>query len=142
MTACGLSNCTGRSPPAKAPAPIPDRVPIGGTAVAGDTVGDTVIMGRTWDTATNSPSPTENLASRVAMAPAIMTVPAGTTVTFTNPSGNAKSHCAESFFDPASFKIGPIAPGHSGSYRFVKPGDYYYNDCAGFPWNTGEIIVG
>ena len=65
-----------------------------------------------------------------------------TTVTFTNPSGNVKSHCAESFFDPANFKIGPIAPGHSGSYRFVKPGDYYYNDCAGFPWSTGEIIVG
>ena len=98
-------------------------------------------MGRTWDTATNSPSAAENLASRVAMAPAVMTVPAGTTVTFTNPSGNAKSHCAESFFDPASFKIGPIAPGHSGTYRFVKPGDYFYNDCAGFPWNTGEVIV-
>ena len=127
--------------PAKAPAPISDRVSIGGATIAGDTVGDTVVMGRTWDTATNSPSPTENLASRVAMAPAIMTVPAGTTVTFTNPSGNVKSHCAESFFDPASFKIGPIAPGHSGSYRFVKPGDYYYNDCAGFPWNTGEIVV-
>lgn len=131
----------GTVPPAKAPAPIPNRVPIGGTAVAGDTVADTVVMGRTWDTATNSPSATENLASRVAMAPAILTVPAGTTVTFTNPSGNAKSHCAESFFDPASFKIGPIAPGHSGTYRFVKPGDYFYNDCAGFPWNTGEVIV-
>ena len=62
-------------------------------------------------------------------------------MTFTNPSGNQMSHCAESFFDPASFKIGPLAPGQSGSYRFVKPGDYFYNDCAGFPWNTGEIIV-
>jgi PQQ-dependent dehydrogenase (methanol/ethanol family) len=128
--------------PAKAPAPIPARVSIGGATIAGHTVNDTVVMGRTWDTKTNSPSPAENLASEVAMAPSIMTVPAGTTVTFTNPSGNLKSHCAESFFDPASFKIGPIAPGHSGSYRFVTPGDYYYNDCAGFPWNTGEIIVG
>ncbi len=131
----------GTVPPAKAPAPIPDRVSIGGTAIAGGTVADTVIMGRTWDTVTNSPSAAENLASRVAMAPAVMTVPAGTTVTFTNPSGNVKSHCAESFFDPASFKIGPIAPGHSGTYRFVKPGDYYYNDCAGFPGNTGEVII-
>jgi plastocyanin len=131
----------GTVPPAKAPAPIPARVSIGGVTIAGDTVGNTVVMGRTWDTATESPSPAENLASEVAMAPSIMTVPAGTTVTFTNPSGNLKSHCAESFFDPANFKIGPIAPGHSGSYRFVKPGDYFYNDCAGFPWNTGEIIV-
>jgi PQQ-dependent dehydrogenase (methanol/ethanol family) len=132
----------GSVPPAKAPAPIPTRVAIGGPTIAGAAVGDTVVMGRTWDSATKSPSPAENLASRVAMAPAIMTVPAGTTVTFANPAGNAKSHCAESFFDPASFKIGPIAPGHSGSYRFVKPGDYFYNDCAGFPWNTGEVIVG
>ncbi len=131
----------GTVPPAKAPAPIPTRVSIGGATIAGDTVNDTVVMGRTWDTTTNSPSPAENLASEVAMAPSIMTVPAGTTVTFTNPSGNRESHCAESFFDPANFKIGPIAPGHSDSYRFVKPGDYFYNDCAGFPWNTGEIIV-
>jgi alcohol dehydrogenase (cytochrome c) len=131
----------GTVPPAKAPAPIPDRVPIGGKAIAGGTVNDTVVMGRTWDAKTSSPSPAENLASEVAMAPSIMTVPAGTTVTFANPPGNVKSHCAESFFDPANFKIGPIAPGHSGSYRFVKPGDYYYDDCAGFPWNTGEIIV-
>jgi PQQ-dependent dehydrogenase (methanol/ethanol family) len=127
--------------PAKAPAPIPTRVAIGGPTIAGDTVSDTVVMGRTWDATTKSPSAAENLASEVAMAPAIMTVPAGTTVTFSNPAGNAKSHCAESFFDPASFTIGPIAPGHSGSYRFAKPGDYFYNDCAGFPWNTGEIIV-
>ena len=132
----------GTVPPAKAPAALPARVAIGGETLPGDTVNDTVVMGRTWDGTTNAPSSAENLASEVAMAPSIMTVPAGTTVTFTNPSGNLKSHCAESFFDPANFKIGPIAPGHSGSYRFVTPGDYYYNDCAGFPWNTGEIIVG
>ena len=127
--------------PAKAPAQIPARVPVGGVTIAGHTVSNTVVMGRTWDTVTSSPSPAENLASKIAMAPPIMTVPAGTTVTFTNPSGNLKSHCAESFFDPENFKIGPVAPGHSGSHRFVKPGDYFYNDCAGFPWNTGEIIV-
>jgi hypothetical protein len=96
-------------------------------------VADTVVMGRTWDTATHSPSPDENLASDAAMAPPVMTVPAGTTVTFVNPAGNKQSHCAESFFDPASFKIGPIVPGSSGSYHFVKLGDYFYNDCAGFP---------
>jgi plastocyanin len=131
----------GTVPPAKAMAPIPDRLPIGNAPVAGSAVADTVVMGRTWNTAAGAPNPTEDLASRVAMAPAVMTVPAGTTVTFTNPAGNKQSHCAESFFDPASFKIGPLAPGHSGSFRFVKPGAYYYNDCAGFVWNTGEIIV-
>ena len=39
----------GTVPPAKAPAPIPARVPIGGPTIAGGTVGDTVVMGRTWD---------------------------------------------------------------------------------------------
>ena len=132
----------GKLPQGTAPAPIPARVPINGVTVAGQTVSNTVVLGRTWDTGTNSPSPTENLASETAMAPAIMTVPAGTTVTFTNPAGNLKSHCAAAFFDPASFTIGPLGPGQSGTFRFVKPGDYFYNDCAGFPWNTGEIIVG
>jgi PQQ-dependent dehydrogenase (methanol/ethanol family) len=131
----------GTVPQASPPAQIPARVPVNGVTVAGATVGDTVVLGRTWNSVTNAPNPTENLASQTAMAPAIMTVPAGTTVTFTNPAGNSKAHCAEAFFDPASFTIGPLAPGHSGSFRFVKPGDYFYNDCAGFPWNTGEIIV-
>src|ERR1017187_1644202 len=131
----------GAVPPANAPAQSPVRVPVTGPVVAGSTVADPVGMGRTWDAATKSPDPTENLASETAMAPPITTVPVGTTVTFVNPTGNVMDHCAESFFDPASFKIGPIAPGSSGEYKFVKPGVYFYNDCAGFPWNTGEIVV-
>jgi hypothetical protein len=75
------------------------------------------------------------------MAPPIMTVPSGATVMFTNPAGNSKDNCAESFFDPSSFTVGPLKPGQSGSVTLTKPGDYFYNDCAGFPWDTGEIIV-
>ncbi|HEX3487806.1 MAG TPA: PQQ-binding-like beta-propeller repeat protein [Streptosporangiaceae bacterium] len=127
---------------ASPPPAIPTRLPVDAPAVAGSAAHDTVVLGRVWDAATGAPGPTEQLGSEVAMAPAVMTVPAGTTVTFTNPSGNAKDHCAESFFDPASFKIGPLAPGHSGTVTFTKAGTYFYNDCAGFPWNTGEIIVG
>ncbi|MDX6391041.1 MAG: hypothetical protein QOJ73_2104 [Streptosporangiaceae bacterium] len=118
------------------------RVPVTGTTVTGRTVNDTVLLGRTWHTGTNTPGPRENLASEAAMAPAIMTVPPGTTVTFTNPLGNTHAHCAESFFDPTSFTIGPLEPGQSASYQFRKQGTYFFNDCAGFPWNTGEIIVG
>ena len=120
---------------------IPARQPIIGVTVAGSSVLDTVVLGRDWDTSTNSPGLTEDLASQTAMAPAIMTVPVGTTVTFSNPAGNSKQHCAEAFFDPESFKIGPLAPGTSGTFQFTKKGTYFYNDCAGFPWNTGEIIV-
>jgi PQQ-dependent dehydrogenase (methanol/ethanol family) len=131
----------GKLGPASAGPPVPSRAPVIGATVAGGTVADTVVLGRTWDTATGAPAASENLASQTAMAPPIMTIPAGTTVTFENPAGNSKDHCAEAFFDPAFFKIGPLAPGQSATFRFTKKGTYFYNDCAGFPWNTGEIIV-
>jgi outer membrane protein assembly factor BamB len=120
---------------------IPARQPVTGVTVAGSAVADTVVLGRTWDPASSAPSATENLASQTAMAPEIMTVPVGTTVTFSNPAGNSRQHCAEAFFDPELFRIGPLAPGQSGTFRFTKKGTYFYNDCASFPWNTGEIIV-
>jgi plastocyanin len=132
----------GKLSQASPPTPVPSRLPVDAPAVAGSAAHDTVVLGRTWNTATGAPNTTENLGSAVAMAPPVMTVPTGTTVTFTNPSGNSKDHCAESFFDPASFKVGPLAPGQSGTVTFSKAGTYFYNDCAGFPWNTGEIIVG
>jgi PQQ-dependent dehydrogenase (methanol/ethanol family) len=127
---------------ASPPPPVPTRLPVDAPAVAGSAAHDTVVLGRRWDAAAGAPGPTEDLGSAVAMAPPVMTVPDGTTVTFTNPAGNAKDHCAESFFDPASFKVGPLAPGQSGTVTFTKAGTYFYNDCAGFPWDTGEIIVG
>jgi PQQ-dependent dehydrogenase (methanol/ethanol family) len=127
---------------ASPPPPVPGRLPVDAPAVAGSAAHDTVVLGRTWDTATGAPGTTEDLGSAVAMAPPVMTVPTGTTVTFTNPAGNARDHCAESFFDPASFKVGPLAPGQSGTVTFTRAGTYFYNDCAGFPWSTGEIIVG
>jgi PQQ-dependent dehydrogenase (methanol/ethanol family) len=127
--------------PAAKPKAIPARTPVLGPNVKGATVKDTVVLGRTWDKTTNAASSKENLSSLIAMAPPIMTVPEGTKVTFTNPASNKHDHCAESYFDPSSFKIGPLAPGKSGSVTLTKPGDYFYNDCAGFPWDTGEIIV-
>jgi PQQ-dependent dehydrogenase (methanol/ethanol family) len=126
---------------AHAPGQPSIRQGISAPTVAGSTVADTVVLGQTWDSSTGAPSGTENLSSVNAMAPTVMTVPAGTTVTFENPSTNSNDHCAQSFFDPAAFKVGPLAPGTSGSFTFTKPGTYYYNDCAGFPWDTGEIVV-
>jgi hypothetical protein len=68
------------------------------------TTGDVVVLGRTWDAATGSPSPTENLASQGGHGTAHHDR-ARTTVTFENPAGNTRKH------------------------------------CAGFPRDTGEIIV-
>jgi PQQ-dependent dehydrogenase (methanol/ethanol family) len=132
---------SGKLSQASPPPPISNRVPVPGPSVAGTAAGDTVVLGQTWDASTGAPTGTEDLASENAMAPAVMTVPNRTTVTFENPKSNSHDHCAESFFDPASFKVGPLAPGQSGTVTFVTPGTYFYNDCAGFPWNTGEIIV-
>jgi PQQ-dependent dehydrogenase (methanol/ethanol family) len=133
----------GNLKPAVAPPQPPTRAQVTDASVAGSSTvpADTVVLGQDWDAATSTGTGTENLAGVDAMAPAVMTVTTGTTVTFVNPVSNAQEHCAKSFFDPASFKVGPLAPGHSGKFRFVKAGTYFYNDCGGFPWNTGEIIV-
>jgi PQQ-dependent dehydrogenase (methanol/ethanol family) len=126
---------------AHAPVQPPVRVLVTGPSVAASTVKDTIVMGRTWDTGTNSPGTTEDLGSQIAMAPPILTVKAGTKVTFTNPVGNTQEHCARSFFDPAKFSIGPLKPGSSRSFTFTRKGVYFYYDCAGFPWNVGEVVV-
>ncbi len=125
---------------AKAP-PRPARRGLitGVRTVPGAETADTVELGVDWTAGT--PGTTEDLAHTTAMAPDIMTVSTGTKVTFRNPATNAHAHCADSFFDPASFNIGPLAPGQSQTVTFTKPGKYYYTDCPAFVWNTGEIIV-
>ncbi|HEX9065644.1 MAG TPA: PQQ-binding-like beta-propeller repeat protein [Streptosporangiaceae bacterium] len=131
----------GHLSPAKAQAKPPLRFPVAGPQLAGSAVADTVVLGRTWDTVTNAPSVTEDLGSEIAMAPPVLVVQAGARVKFENPAGNSRDHCARSFFDPASFSTGPLAPGQAKTVRFSKRGTYFYNDCAGFPWDTGEVIV-
>ncbi len=131
----------GKLRPAKAQAKPPLRVLVAGPQLAGGAVNDTVVLGRTWDTTTNAPSATEDPGSEIAMAPPVLVVHAGARVRFVNPAGNARDHCARSFFDPASFSTGPLAPGQGDTVRFAKRGVYFYNDCAGFPWDTGEVIV-
>ena len=66
-------------------------------------------------------------------------VPAGTSVTFSNPAGNTKAHCVVQFYE-GLFSSGPIQPGQSFSFTFKAPGEYFYNDCAD-PRTTGKVIV-
>ncbi|HEX9032312.1 MAG TPA: PQQ-binding-like beta-propeller repeat protein, partial [Streptosporangiaceae bacterium] len=51
--------------PARGAPNDPVREPILGPTIAGSTVADTVVMGRTWDSTANGPSATENLGSQV-----------------------------------------------------------------------------
>ena len=126
-------------PQAAAPTPPPNRNPITATPVTGATAGNTVTLGRVWSNAAGAPGSTENTTAQNAMAPQALTIPAGTTVTFANPAGNAHSHGAVSFFD-YEFASQVLTPGQSFTHTFRTAGQYYYNDPV-FPQNTGLIIV-
>jgi glucose dehydrogenase/plastocyanin len=129
----------GTVPPAATPAPPPSRNPITATPVPGAAAGNTITLGRIWSSAAGAPGTAENTVAQNAMAPQALAITAGTTVTFTNPAGNAHSHGAASFFD-SEFDTGTLAPGQSAAHTFAAPGQYYYNDPV-FPQSTGLISV-
>jgi glucose dehydrogenase/plastocyanin len=111
------------------------RRPVSGSAVAGTTVGNTVLLGRSSATAAEQ---SINSSATNGMFPTWMTVSVGTTVTFTNPAGSANVHCATQFFE-GKFNFS-LAPGQSATYTFTEPGEYYFNDCHN-PRSTGKIEV-
>lgn len=116
------------------PAPVVRR-PVSGSAVAGTTVNNTVLLGRSSATAAEQ---SINSGSTNGMFPTFMTVPAGTTVTFTNPADSANAHCATQFFEGKfDFRLNP---GQSATYTFNEPGEYFFNDCHN-PRSTGKIVV-
>jgi alcohol dehydrogenase (cytochrome c) len=125
--------------PAATPTPPPTRNPITATPVTGIAASNTVTLGRIWSNTAGAPGGTENTVAQNAMAPQALTIPAGTTVTFTNPAGNSYAHGAVSFFE-YEFDTGVLMPGQSFAHTFATPGEYYYNDPI-FPQNTGLIIV-
>ena len=128
----------GSVPPAPTPTPPVVRRPVSGSAVAGAALPTpyTVFLARA-QTAANVPGATESTAVN-GMTPTWMTVPVNSTVTFTNPAGNVKTHCATQFFEGLfNFRL---APGQSAQYTFTQPGEYFYNDCFS-PRPTGKIVV-
>jgi outer membrane protein assembly factor BamB len=127
----------GKVAQAAAPTPPPLRQPITSTPVEGSVVKDTVNIGRIWSSASGL-STTESVAQD-AMAPQTLRVPAGTTVTFVNPAGNVQPHCVMQFYE-GLFSSPPLNPGQSFAYKFLKAGEYFYNDCTS-PQTTGKIIV-
>src|SRR5439155_18472871 len=129
----------------EAPNPLPIanwRRPVDNTP--GDGVPpNTIYMARSNGTATA----TKDSTATSSMVPSRLTVPAGTTVTFTNPSdaafgvagsGNLKEHCATQFFE-GKFNF-RLQPGESAQYTFDREGEYFYNDCTD-PRPAGKVIV-
>ncbi len=129
----------GKVAPAAAPTPPPNRNPITSPPVTGATAKNTVTLGQVWDASTNAPSGTENTVAQNATSPQVLSIPVGTTVTFTNPSSNAYAHGAASFFE-YEFDSEVLMPGQSSTHTFSTAGQFYYNDPI-FPQNTGMIIV-
>jgi PQQ-dependent dehydrogenase (methanol/ethanol family) len=127
----------GKLPPAPTPAPPVIRRPVSGGPVEGSAVNNTVVLARTYDAATGTVGATESTAVN-GMAPTHLRVPAGTTVTFTNPAGNVNVHGATQFFE-GLFDI-RLQPGESFTYTFRRKGEYFFNDSYS-PRPTGKIEV-
>jgi len=131
------------SPEAPDTAPLSIRRPVGGTAVEGATVGNTVLLARsdrTSDTVAARDAVTQN-----AMQPTHLRVPVGSTVTFLNPGAetfptapNQLEHCATQFFE-GEFNA-RLQPGESYRHTFDRAGEYFFNDCTD-PRPTGKIEV-
>ena len=68
--------------------------------------------------------------------PATITVPAGTSVTWTNNDDDAHSVVA----DDKAFRSAPLDTGESYSFTFAKPGTYAYH-CGLHPQMHGKVIV-
>jgi plastocyanin len=125
----------GKLPPAATPTPPVVRRPVAGNPVAGASLNNTVLLGRSSATAAEQP---HNSGSTNGMFPTHMQVPAGTTVTFTNPASSVNAHCATQFFEGLfNFRL---LPGQSATYTFTTPGEYFFNDCHN-PRSTGKIEV-
>jgi PQQ-dependent dehydrogenase (methanol/ethanol family) len=127
----------GNVPPAPAPPPPVVRRPVSGSPVEGAVTDNTVVIGRTYDAATGTVGSVESTAVN-AMAPTHLRVPAGTTVTFTNPTGNTNVRGATQFFE-GLFDV-RLAPGESFTYTFDVKGEYFFNDPFS-PRSTGKIDV-
>jgi len=128
---------------APTPPPFVVRRPVGGAAVEGSTVNNTVYLARASRT-TDTAAAADGIATN-AMNPTHMRVPVGTTVTFLNPGSqqfpiapNTKPHCATQFFEGL---FNPkLNPGQSFQYTFAKEGEYFYNDCTD-PRPTGKVVA-
>jgi competence ComEA-like helix-hairpin-helix protein len=126
----------GRVPQADTPTPPSPRQPIDAAAVDGAAVRNTVYLARAWRQ--GAPGNVESLSPN-SMAPQNMRVPVGTTVTFLNPRDNTKAHCATQFYE-GLFDSGSLQPGQSFTFKFTRPGEYFYNDCTS-PGTTGKVVV-
>ena len=139
----GSFKTTSGSSEAPTPAPFVVRRAVGGGAVEGSTVNNTVYLARASQS-TDTAAAADGITTG-SMSPTHMRVPVGTTVTFLN-SGpqqfplfpNTKMHCATQFFE--GLFNAKLNPGQTFQYTFAKEGEYFFNDCTD-PRPTGKVVV-
>jgi plastocyanin len=87
---------------------------------------------------TQQPATTEVKIDNFSFTPALLTVPVGTMVTWTN--HDDIPHTVVSADDPKMFKSKAMDTDEKFSYTFAKPGRYSYF-CSVHPKMTGTIVV-
>jgi amicyanin len=88
--------------------------------------------------AQEQPPPSQVQIANFSFSPATLSVPAGTTVTWTN--RDDIPHTVVSTADPQLFKSKVLDTDDRFSFTFSKPGTYSYF-CSIHPKMTGKIVV-
>ncbi len=89
--------------------------------------------------APGSPSPNTVEIRNYAFSPAVLKVPAGTTITWINYDGVVHTVSPDPN-SPYPVASGPIATGGRYAFRFDVPGTYGYH-CEPHPYMQGTIVV-
>jgi plastocyanin len=112
---------------------------MGGLATAIIVALGLLLTGST-NVAANAPQPTitEVKIDNFSFTPATLTVPAGTTVTWTN--RDDIPHTVVSGDDPKAFKSKVMDTDEKFSYTFTKTGTFTYF-CSVHPKMTGTVVV-
>jgi plastocyanin len=125
------------------PAVGPGRsVPVRAAASAGAALAAAaVVLSIVWDSGSSTPASAAPATDAVtiaqfAFAPATLTVPAGTTVTWTNADGVA--HTVDA--DDGSFESAALKQGTSFTHTFRAAGTFTYI-CAIHPSMAGTVVV-
>ncbi len=140
LAACGTTTTAGTTAGANAGSP---------TATT-DNSGGYGYIPRPTSTSAASSSPAANANAKqitiggaigsFSFSPATMTIPAGTTVVWTNDSGAPHTVTSDTGA-PAAFDSGAVnASGGTFSFTFAQPGTYHYH-CNYHPYMHGTIVV-
>lgn len=127
----------GTVPQNPTPKPPTVRRGVSGGPVEGSAVGNTILLGRSYNAQTRAVSEAETTGVN-GYAPTHLRVPAGTTVTFRNDPRNAGPRGATQFFEGLFDFV--LAPGETFQYTFANRGEYFFNDPRS-PRSAGKVEV-